>query len=378
MTTTTEKDSDAAAHDAAPSEQSHEQTQKNNRDQRAAQEERERRRREAVAAHPYVALVTHASGIHPTTSRLITVDVVTFNEAGEIGEDFHAVLDPNTDPGPKHQHGHTREEIAAGQRFSQVLKTLDRLIDGRTLVVHRASRTWGFVVSEARRAMNAAARANRSRSRGRGRSRRRQRVGHVPRPERIVDTLATARRQATPLTDTRIAAVAQRYGLPAPSPVASVERAQRPPQEVAREQTLLVRDLFFAVRDAGPVAQRSPKDLRADRFGLQRSHVRVDAVEVPRPRPNPGRYRPGHSLIRGMEVVVAPEVEIDPNTLIEACLREELVYSEKLTRETSLVVCNETTDLAGKAMHAARKDIPLMSDAAFLAAAERVKEQPGA
>lgn len=199
----------------------------------------------------------------------------------------------------------------------------------------------------------------------------------MPRPERIVDTLATARRQATPLTDTRIAAAAQRYGLPAPSPVASVERAQRPPQEVAREQTLLVRDLFFAVRDAGPVAQRSPKDLRADRFGLQRSHVRVDAVEVPRPRPNPGRYRPGHSLVRGMEVVVAPEVEIDPNTLIEACLREELVYSEKLTRETSLVVCNETTDLSGKAMHAARKDIPLMSDAAFLAAAERVKEQPG-
>ena len=44
----------------------------------------------SVAAHPYVALVTHASGIHPTTSRLITVDLVTFNEAGEIGEDFHA------------------------------------------------------------------------------------------------------------------------------------------------------------------------------------------------------------------------------------------------------------------------------------------------
>ena len=93
--------------------------------------------------------------------------------------------------------------------------------------------------------------------------------------------------------------------------------------------------------------------------------------------PNPGRYQPGRSLIRGMEVVVAPEVELDPNTLIEACVREELVYSEKLTRDTSLVVCNETTELTGKAMHAARKEIPLMSDTAFLAAVERVKDQPG-
>lgn len=370
MITTTEKDPDAADSGAAASEQS----QKNSR---ADQEERERRRREAVAAHPYIALVTHASGIHPSTSRLITLDAVTFNEEGTIGEEFFAVLNPEADPGPRHQHGLTREEVTAGQRFSQVLKTLDRLIDGRTLVVHSAPRNWGFVVAEARRAMNAAARANRSRSRGRGRSRRRQRVGHVPRPEQIVDTLATARRQTVRLQDTRVAAVAARYGVPAPSPVASVERAERPAAAVAREQTLLVRDLFFAARAAGAVAQRSPKELRADRFGLQRSHVRVDAMEAPRPLPNPGRYQPGRSLIRGMEVVVAPEVELDPNTLIEACVREELVYSEKLTRDTSLVVCNETTELTGKAMHAARKEIPLMSDTAFLAAVERVKDQPG-
>ena len=75
-----------------------------------------------------------------------------------------------------------------------------------------------------------------------------------------------------------------------------------------------------------------------------------------------------------MEIVVAPEITEDPDTIIAALTREELNYSEKLTRETSLVVCNITTDLVGKPMHAHRKDIPLMSDTAFLAALERIEE----
>lgn len=78
-----------------------------------------------------------------------------------------------------------------------------------------------------------------------------------------------------------------------------------------------------------------------------------------------------------MEVVIAPEVEVDPDILIEAALKAELVYSEKLTRTTSVVVCNQTSDLRGKAMHAARKGIPLLSDAEFLDAVSRVQSKPG-
>ena len=75
-----------------------------------------------------------------------------------------------------------------------------------------------------------------------------------------------------------------------------------------------------------------------------------------------------------MEVVVAPEIVMDPNVIIEACLREDLAYSEKLTRQTSVVVCNQTRDIDGKAMHAQRKGIPLLSDVAFMRQVERVKE----
>lgn len=325
-----------------------------------------------IADFPYVAVVVHASGIHPSTSRMITFDAVTFNDAGEHGEELHLVLDPGTDPGPAHMHGLTHEEVAEGQRFSKVLRQLDSLIDGRVLVVHDAPVTWGFIVSEARRAMNAAAKANRSRGRGRGRGRRRQKVGHVPRPEQVVDTLATARRQGVTLADTRVGAVAKRYRVEAPKPVATPDRALLPEATVARQKTETLLGLFLAQRGRGKEASRSPKDMRADRFGLQRSHVRVDAVDAPRPLENPGRYQPGKELAKGMEVVVAPEIEMDPNVIIEACLAKELVYAEKLSRQTSVVVCNQTTGLDGKAMHAQRKGIPLLADTAFMAAIERM------
>lgn len=339
-----------------------------------SKEDRASAREAALAAFPFVALTIQTTGIHPSTGRLLTVDALTLNTAGETGQEFHAVLNPGEDPGPRHLHGLSAEEIQAGQSFSMLLKPLDRLIDGRTLIVHDAPYTWGFIVAEARRAMTAAARQNRARNRNRGKGRRRRfKVGHVPTPVTIVDTLATARRQSVWSTDIRLAAVARDTGLPAPDPTASVDRAQRTEKDTSREATLLLVDLYRA-QAAGPLSSAAPDELRADRFGLQRSHVRVDAAEAPRQHHNPGPYVPGKELIRGMEIVVAPEITEDPDTIIAALAREELNYSEKLSRETSLVVCNITTNLVGKPMHAHRKDIPLMSDVAFLAALERIEE----
>lgn len=338
----------------------------------AERADRARQRRAEVEAFPYVAVHLLTSGIHPSTSRVIGIDALTFNEEGEIGEEFHAVINPGEDPGPFHLHGLTPAEVAEGRSFSQVLKVLGRLIDDRTLIVHRGPRTWGFLVSEARRAMNAAARANRSRNRGRGRPRR-HKVGHVPRPVAIVDTLATARRQGLLLQDTRLGGVAAAMSLEAPSPIASVARTLQPEAEISREYTELIIDIHLLQRENGVLAIRDPRELRADQFGLQRSLVRVDAVEAPRPLENPGVYVPGKPLRKGMEVVVAPEIEMDPNEIIAACMRAELAYSEKLTRKTSVVVCNQTQELRGKAMHAERKGIPLISDTAFLEALQRMR-----
>ena len=336
--------------------------------------EAELARREAVQQFPYVAVSLGASGIHPATSRLISFDAVTYNAEGEIGEATFLVFCPDSDPGPKHQHGLSHEEVSAGIPFSKALKRIDRIIDDRTIIVHDATVTWGFLVSEARRAMTAAARQIRSRnSNGRCRSRR-IKVGHIPRPQGIIDTLATARRHELPLTDLRLASVALATGIPTTPPTATVERAQRSAEDTAREETNLLWQLHSLQAKRGDVVCLDPSELRADKFGLQRSHIRVDAMDAPRMHHNPGPYVPGRELVRGMEFVVAPEIAMDPDIIIEAGVREELNYVEKLSRETSVVVCNITTDLVGKAMHADRKDIPLMSDEAFLAALKRIEE----
>ena len=61
--------------------------------------------------YPYVALFTQATGIHPSTGRLLTIDAVTFDAAGRVGEEFHAVVNPGTDPGPAHTHGLTPHDL---------------------------------------------------------------------------------------------------------------------------------------------------------------------------------------------------------------------------------------------------------------------------
>lgn len=321
---------------------------------------REHDRLTDIADYPYVAVTIQTTGIHPSTGRLLTLDALTFNDAGETGRDFHAVLNPDTDRGPRHQHG--LEADAEGQPFSKILKPLDRLIDGRTLIVHDTPYTWGFLVAEARRAMTAAARANRSRGRNR---RRRQRVGHVPTPERIIDTLATARRAEQDFTDIRLAAVAGHDA------TATAERAAQPEAETSRAATQMLIELY---RSQDEHSSYAPDDLRADRFGLQRSEVRVDAAQAPRLHHNSGFWHRGEQVRKGMEFVVAPETRIDPDELIAAGVTAELNYVEKLSRETSLVVCNRRHDLVGKAMHAHRKDIELVTDEEFLELLQDVAE----
>ncbi|MER0076131.1 exonuclease domain-containing protein, partial [Corynebacterium sp. KPL3739] len=180
---------------------------------------------ETVTKHPYVALTLQTTGIHPSTGRIVTIDAVAFDNAGDIGQRFHAVLKPDIDAGPHHLHGLTVADIEQAPAFSRVLKSLDKLIDGRTLVVHDIPYTWGFIVAEARRAMMTAARQNRARNRGRNKGkRRRQKVGHMPAPVRIIDTLATSYAQGVRSNDVRLRGVAKQNGLDA-DPKATVERA---------------------------------------------------------------------------------------------------------------------------------------------------------
>ena len=322
---------------------------------------------------PYAIVSIQATGIHPKTSRLVSLGVSTADSSGNIVDTWHVVINPTEDPGPTHLHGLEPADFEGAPKFGVIQAKLAHALDGRTLVAHNAPLVWGFIVAEAKRARRQANRERSARNK-RGRRRTRTRVARIPAPARIADTLETARRQGKRLDDARLRAVARAYGLDVPSPEASIAGISVPERVRTLDDVTTTLALFRAqggLDEGATLNMYTPDQLREDIVGLQRSAVRVDAMEAPRPVENPGRYTPGRKLATGMEFVVAPEVSLDPDELIAAGVRAGLVYSEKVTRESSVLVCNRPADvtpdqLTGKAMHAHRKDIPIVSDEAFL------------
>ena len=322
---------------------------------------------------PYAIVSIQATGIHPKTSRLVSLGVSTADSSGNIVDTWHVVINPTEDPGPTHLHGLEPADFEGAPKFGVIQAKLAHALDGRTLVAHNAPLVWGFIVAEAKRARRQANRERSARNK-RGRRRTRTRVARIPAPARIADTLETARRQGKRLDDARLRAVARAYGLDVPSPEASIAGISVPERVRTLDDVTTTLALFRAqggLDEGATLNMYTPDQLREDIVGLQRSAVRVDAMEAPRPVENPGRYTPGRKLAEGMEFVVAPEVSLDPDELIAACVRAGLAYSEKVTRESSVLVSNRPADvtpdqLTGKAMHAHRKDIPIVSDEAFL------------
>ncbi|MGO1911619.1 MULTISPECIES: DNA polymerase III subunit epsilon [unclassified Corynebacterium] len=371
---------------------------------------------------PFVEITVATSGIHPSTSRMVAFAATLHTADGERavfsgnrpasaqtdGTDgtentdpaaqltgFVQQINPGEDPGPWHLHGYTEADLGQAPGFATVAPLLFDLIEGRTLICHNTTLTWGFIQFEYRRAQRAANRGTqRNNPRGRRRGQRRPKKISVPTPTRIIDTLASARRAGVPVEDPRLRSIASYYthahGLDLPQdalaslgPASSLQRADVLADELLLADTRILHPLHLAQREVadgaadntpGGLSVADPSDLTADRFGLQRSTVRVDATTSPRPFGNPGTPD-GHTLRQGMEFVVSPDVGDDPDLLISTATKAGLVYSEKLNRTSSLVVCNRSHELRGKAMHGERKNIPLFTDEEFLAALEDV--EPG-
>ncbi|MBN9643737.1 DNA polymerase III subunit epsilon [Corynebacterium sp. CCM 8862] len=315
---------------------------------------------------PFVVVCLQTTGIHPSTSRVVAIDAVTFTAGGDKIDSMHAVVNPRCDTGPFHMHGLSRAQIAQGVSFTQALGQLCAFTDGRTMIVHNGPRTWGFIVAEAARARKQLDKP------ARHRRRRRRPPARYPKPVVIVDVLASARRQGVTVTDTRIRGLAAASGVDGPSPVATPGRAKLAEKRFTRESTMLVWRIYRRLAATGDIAAFDPAAVRADRFGLQRSLLRVDANDAERRFLNPGVWTPGTPLVEGMEVVVSPDIRMDPDIIIEAAVTANLSYSEKLTRQTSVVVCNRDNELFGKTLHADRKDIPLVVDEDFVALCESV------
>lgn len=367
---------------------------------------------------PFAAVSISTSGIHPKTSRLVALSVVFFGPGAEapgdaanpdelptinIGQEVGALtrhLNPGEDAGPWHLHGYQVNELSQALGFNSSAQLIHQALDGRTLIMHESDYVWGFITHEFKLSQRSANRGRRSRGRGRGGRRQ-----PTPAPVSIIDTLATARRQAIDSTDPRLRAVVSSYNraadastttatnanapanasrsavlapataLPEVGAVASLSKKDIDPDELLEADARLTAALALAQQRNGELTVLDPEDLAADQFGLRRSGLRIDAANSPRPYVNPGAWKRGEPLVEGMEFVVSPDVAIDPDVLIGQGVAAGLAYSEKLNRRSSLVVCNENYELRGKAMHADRKNIPLIRDEDFLALLDNV--QPG-
>lgn len=297
-------------------------------------------------------------------------------------------VNPGEDAGPWHLHGYSRKDLAEAPGFDSVAPSLRDALHGRQVLVHQCAYTWGFIEQEYRRLHRQVQRMNRGLNRGRNRQRSPKTV-ESPVPALLIDTLTTARMQAVDCFDFRLRAIAARYAsehppldypeqaLPDIGAAASDVRAEVDADQLLEADAQLVPALLRAQLAAeraggGSIARIHPSELTQDKFGLARSETRVGAAEAPRTLLNPGVAPEDGPLVAGMEFVVSPDITTDPDVVIAQGVAAGLVYSEKLNRTTSLVVCNTNHEPRGKAMHAQRKGIPLLSDADFLERLEDV------
>ncbi len=379
--------SNQAKQQGQQSQQGQQQQRQQRQQQQTSQNQQNRRPKNHVASPaeaPYVAVAIQTSGIHPTTARLVAIGAATFDAQGNEIDYWHTTLRIDEDPGPAHLHGLTSADLANSPRMGRILAKLNRVISGRILLVHNAPFSWGFIAHEADKARRQAKKNNRNR-RGNNRARQRNQLPKLT-PELVVDTCATGYRQGRHFSDTRLRAVAGLYGASDQPAVAGSARKQ----EAARtaDDVRLIANLFRAqggfATEAADVAGISAElhnntqfsshtlvELNADQVGLQVPQALLDATKAPRLIENPGVYQPGSQLVTGMEFSVAEQTEIPPEELVNQAVAAGLTYTPKVTRELSLLVCNQPVtvtpeELTGKAMHASRKNIPIVSDQAFL------------
>lgn len=92
------------------------------------------------------------TGTSPATCRVISIAALAITDAGVITDRVVSLLNANTDPGPTHIHGLTREMLSDKPQFADIAADLSGLLRGRTLVAHNVAFDHSFLAAEARRA----------------------------------------------------------------------------------------------------------------------------------------------------------------------------------------------------------------------------------
>ncbi|QIX49882.1 TerD family protein [Rhodococcus sp. DMU1] len=273
--------------------------------------------------HRWVVVDVETSGLRAYAHRVLSVAALVLREDGSVEREYSTLVDPGCDPGPVHVHRLTRERLAGAPRFEQIAGELAEVLDGGTIVAHNAAFDYGFLDAEFRRAGT-----------------------EIPARQRLC-TLALSRRLELDVPDHKLSTLAAHWQV----------------------QQLLEHDAYDDARVLSEVFVRSA--LLAESLQLplpvvdclSRRPAYPDSVpRVPCEWKNPGRLSLDVGLVQGMKVVVTGQTVTPRVPLAGRMADAGLDVMNSVSRQTSVVVCNDPGVQTGKIRKAMAEGIPVVTE----------------
>ncbi|WP_425312049.1 DEDDh family exonuclease [Mycobacterium asiaticum] len=286
----------------------------------------------------WAVIDVETSGFRPGQARIISIAVLGLDPRGRVEQSVVSLLNPGVDPGPTHVHGLTAAMLEDQPQFADIAADVIEVLAGRTLVAHNVAFDYSFLAAEA------------------------EMVDAELPVDTVMCTVELARRLELGLENLRLETLAAHWGV-----------TQERPHDAFDDAMVLTGVLAAALRRARdrdiwlpvhPVTRSRWPNGRVTHDELR--PLKTLAARMPCPYLNPGRYVRDRPLVQGMRVALAAEVGRTHEELVERILHAGLAYSDDVDRETSLVVCNDTTPEQGKGYHALQLGVPVVSDAQFM------------
>ncbi|WP_082899991.1 TerD family protein [Rhodococcus phenolicus] len=272
--------------------------------------------------HRWVVVDVETSGLRPNAHRVLSVAALVLGEDGTVEREFSTLVNPDCDPGPVHVHNLTRERLAGAPRFEDISRDLADILDGGTLVAHNATFDYGFLDAEFRRTGTS-----------------------MPAQQRLC-TMALSRRLELDVPNFRLATLAQHW----------------------RVQQLQEHDAYDDARVLSEVFVHSAALADSLQLPLPVVNCRGRKSVHPDPVPrvacdwqNPGRLTDS-GLVQGMKIVVSGSTTTPRLTLASRLTDAGLDVMNQVSRQTSVLVCNDPFVQTGKVRKAMALDIPIIDE----------------
>lgn len=280
------------------------------------------------AGHRWVVVDVETSGLRSSTHRVLSVAALALREDGSVERELVTLLNPGCDPGPVHIHNLTPKRLAGAPRFEDVAKDLLELLDCRTLVAHNASFDYGFLDAEARRAGLA-----------------------MPTQHRLC-TLALSRRLEIDVPNHKLSTLAAHW------------KVRQNRAHDAYDDALVLTEVFaHSASLAESLRLPLPVVGCTDRWAVYPD--RIPRVECP--WRNPGRLDLGTGLVQGMKLVISGSTEAARLALAARLTDAGLDVMNSVSRQTSVVVCNDSHSSSAKVRRAVAEGIPVLTEQRLVA-----------